>query len=62
MILKGPFPKEAFKETIDMPFEGHLLKVMSGYHVCLTCSYGNYMQLPPIEKRTSHHAFKAYWK
>ena len=62
MILKGPFPKEVFKETIDMPFEGHLLKVMSGYHVCLTCSYGNYMQLPPIEKRTSHHAFKAYWK
>lgn len=28
----------------------------------LTIEYGDYMQLPPEEKRISHHGFKAYWK
>lgn len=62
MINKGPFPKHAFNDTIDMSFEGHLLKVMKGYHDCLTSSYGNYMQMPPEEKRVTHHAFKAHWR
>lgn len=62
MILKKPFPKSAFEETIEMSFEGYLVKVMKGYHECLENSYGAYMQLPPEEKRVSHHIFEAYWK
>ncbi len=47
-------------ETIDMEFEGHTLKAMKGYDEYLTAFYGDYMQLPPVEKRKSHHDFKAY--
>ena len=28
----------------------------------LKATYGDYMQLPPVEKRVSHHKFEAYWK
>ncbi len=28
----------------------------------LTVAYGNYMELPPAEKRVSNHSFKVYWK
>ena len=62
MILKNPFPKADFQDTIDMTFEGYSLKVMKGYHHCLTCSYGDYIKLPPNEKRLAHHDFEAYWK
>ena len=45
----------------DALFEGHYVKVMKGYDDYLTTIYGNYMQLPPQEKRITHHAYKAFW-
>ena len=55
-------PKSDFSHTIDWPFEKHTFKIMNGYDDYLTLFYGDYMQLPPIEERTSHHHFVAYWK
>ena len=31
------------------------------YNEILTSDYGDYMQLPPVEQRVSHHDFKL-WK
>ena len=35
---------------------------MKGFDDYLTNGFGDYMTLPPVEKRISHHYFKAYWK
>ena len=43
-----------------MEFEQKNYKVPSGYDEWLRALYGNYMELPPIEKRVSTHKFKAY--
>ncbi len=48
--------------TIEMPFEDMLAPLPQGFDNYLTCVYGDYMQLPPKEKRKSHHIFQAWWK
>ncbi len=62
IIQKRPFDKYDFSDTILHKFEDRELCVMKGYDHCLRCGFGNYMELPPIEKRVSHHSFEAYWK
>lgn len=57
-----PWLKESFNNVIDAEFEGHYVKIIKGYDDLLISVYGDYMQLPPIEKRIAHHAFDAYWK
>ena len=49
-------------ETIMMDFEGIQVPVPCGYDHYLSSLYGNYMQLPPQNKRVSHHDFEAYRK
>ena len=39
----------------QLPFEEELFPVPPDYREYLTNAYGNYMQLPPEEKRTSNH-------
>lgn len=56
------FKKESFEKTIDCQFENRTFKIMSGYDDYLTACFRDYMQLPPIEKRVTHHDFKAYCK
>lgn len=58
---KKGFKRESFGKTIDIEFEGKYYKAMSGYDEYLTASFGDYMQLPPVEDRVTHHFFKAYW-
>lgn len=60
--VKSPWLKKSFDNVIDAEFEGHKVKIMEGYDDYLSCVYGDYMQLPPEEKRITHHAFEAYWK
>ena len=55
-------PQTVFTEYIDLPFEEHRFKAISAYDTYLTSIYGKYMELPPIEKRVSHHLFTAYYK
>lgn len=52
--------KTAFNQLIDHVFEGKEYKIPIGYDELLTSLYGNYMQLPPIEERSTHHSFLAY--
>lgn len=52
--------KKVFSDFIDLMFEGKQFKAPIGYDEWLKSFYGNYMELPPIEKRVSHHSFEAY--
>ena len=47
--------KEWFSETIKVDFENLKFKIPVGYHEYLTTQYGDYMELPPENKRVSHH-------
>ncbi len=54
--------KSCFDDFIDIEFEGKNFKVMKGWKSYLSNLYGDYMQLPPVEKRVSNHSFKAWYK
>ncbi len=54
--------RELFTDLIKLPFEGHELCAISAYDEYLTAHYDDYMQLPPEEKRASHHTFTAYYR
>ena len=49
-------------EPCKMVFEGKEYLAPVGYDQWLRGKYGDYMQLPPEEKRVSHHRFTAYYK
>lgn len=59
---KHPWLKKDFDQVIDSPFEEYNVKIMKGYDDYLSCVYGDYMQLPPEEKRISTHTITAWWK
>lgn len=54
--------KRVFDTFIDVEFEGNLYKAPIGYDEWLKAFYGEYMELPPLEKRVTHHSFVAYIK
>lgn len=56
--MQNEYPKEAFSSALRVPFEGHLLPIPVGYDTYLKMAFGNYMQLPPEEKRVCHHEFE----
>lgn len=51
---------EDFDNPLLMDFEGYQFKAPRRYHEFLTSGYGDYMQLPPEEKRAVHD-FDARW-
>ncbi len=51
-----------FASAIEMNFEGYKLSVPIGYDEWLKNVYGDYMCLPPEEKRYSHHGYDVFWK
>lgn len=53
-------PAEWFGEGQLLLFEGLKVRVPACYHEWLTQVYGNYMQLPPEEKRIGHHYVAAF--
>ena len=53
--------REGFDRYIEMPFEDRTFSVFAGWEEYLRCVYGDYMQLPPEDKRVGHHFDKAYW-
>lgn len=65
-ILKGDekrvFEKEWFEESTLVEFEGKKYQAPKGYDSLLRKIYGDYMQLPPIDKQVSHHVFEAWYK
>ena len=61
--LKEILQKEWFAEYIKVPFEEYTFQIPAHYHEILSGFYnGDYMQLPPPEKRKSHHVYDAEWK
>lgn len=42
-------------DVIEMPFDGTVINMASGYETYLRGIFGDYMQMPPVEKRVSHH-------
>ena len=55
-----PLRREDFYHPMPMAFEGHVFYGPSHYDEYLTLCFGNYMQLPPEEKRMPH-PFLADW-
>lgn len=53
-------PIHVFDSFVEVPFEGKMYDVPAGYDEWLRNFYGDYMQLPPEEKRVTHHLFTAY--
>lgn len=43
-----------FTSTLLLPFEDMEVMVLNGYDRVLTECFGNYMELPPVEKRKGH--------
>ena len=61
--MKNPeFEKEWYDCVELQPFERYMFNVPREYDKVLRRCYGDYMELPPVEKRVTHHAFDAYWK
>lgn len=60
--LKWIVPKSYFNSRLLWSFENSFFYIISEYDKYLKAIYGDYMSLPPIENRISHHRFKAYWK
>lgn len=60
--LNAVMRRDLMENMTKLEFEGKMYNAPSGYDEWLTRLYGDYMQLPPPEKRVSHHRFKAYIK
>lgn len=53
---------EEYTQYMAMEFEGTTVKGLKQFDKRLRYVYGDYMQLPPENKRVTHHMFKAYWR
>lgn len=60
-MLHFHFPAVLCQDKCLLPFEGNKYIAFKEYDKYLTLQYGDYMQLPPIEKRLSHPV-EAYWR
>ena len=58
---KPVWRREWLEQATTGTFEGKEFTIPKNYHEILTSDYGDYMQLPPVEQRVSHHDFKL-WK
>ena len=52
---QGVFYHEDFKNFLEVPFEDTTMRVPVGYDRYLTMDFGDYMTLPPEDKRRSLH-------
>lgn len=60
-FINNHYKKEWFSDFIMADFENLKFKIPVGYDEILTQMYGDYMQLPPIEKQVTHHSNNTYW-
>ena len=53
-------PREWFETYTELEFEGKRFPVIDHYDDYLRRLFGDYMQLPPEEKRITHHLYDAF--
>lgn len=53
--------KELYERKLIMPFENDAFFVPERFDDLLSLTYGNYMQLPPLEKRQAYHDLSYYY-
>lgn len=58
--IREIFNADYLDDCVQVEFEGRFLPAPASFHDILTRIYGDYMKLPPIEKRQSHHSFLAF--
>lgn len=52
--------KSVFDQIVYLPFEGFQLPAISNYDTYLSAIYGDYMVLPPMDKRITHHYYDSF--
>lgn len=52
---KETFKRDWFENYVDIEFEKHRFKAIKDYDDFLHHMYGDYMMLPPVDKRVPHH-------
>ena len=62
LLVKNRFERNLFDHLIEMKFEDRTFMAFADFDNYLSNAYGDYMKLPPKEKRVTHHTFKAFWK
>lgn len=60
-FVKDIFKKEMFGDGVEKQFENLQLMVPTEYDAYLKQMYGDYMQLPPEEKRVGEHFYHTYY-
>ena len=58
--LKEVMDRKNFDDYVYLDFEGKKYPAIIGYETYLTNLYSDYMTLPPLEKRVSHHFYDIY--
>ena len=53
--MQNEYKKEWFEKAIYKEFEGEMMPIPIGYDEYLKMAFGNYMELPPKEKRIPEH-------
>lgn len=59
---KEIMPENIFQDYINLTFEGKEFRCIKSYNKFLESIYGDYMELPPIKERVSHHSVIAFIK
>ena len=55
------FHRDVFEKTVDLPFEDTFLPAPIQYKKYLSSIYGDFMTMPPVEKRVSNHTSEEWW-
>lgn len=56
------YEKEWLENTIRLPFEEYTFSAPLCYDKFLRNTFGNYMQLPSVEQRITHHDYHCWWR
>ncbi|ADB47133.1 LicD family protein [Acidaminococcus fermentans DSM 20731] len=55
-------PRKLFEKQIPFEFEKTYFWGSAAWKLYLRNMYGDFMELPPLKNRVTHHDFKAYWR